>query len=212
MPKTRSAKRPSRAPPRVGARRATPEQRGGTTKQRARTYRQRLGAKRAGNTRRLKTLAEKSNVAYITPPRRFKRGRKPKKRVAVEFTLFRARGSVENRFRKSPGGLIAKENARGEYFELQSESPNGFPNSPGVWASNEGLFLGQVKFPGRVKLTTLMRLLNVSLNLVRGGKIFDFRRVYKRWEMKYQIYSRTGDEKPILIGKVNETNRTRRKR
>ena len=138
----------------------------------------------------------------VTPPRRFKRGRKPQPYVPVLITFYKARGSVEGRFRKSPGGLIERERARDRYFELQSEAPPGFPNSPGVWASNESLFLGQVNFPGKVKRSILERMLNVSLGLVdRNGVLRSFKRVYKRYEWKYQIFEKFGpgkDDKHIV--------------
>ena len=144
---------------------------------------------------RAEILVVKS-ARVVTPPRRFKRGRKPSPYIPVVITFFKARGSVEGRFRKSPGGLIQRERARDRYFELQSEAPPGFPNAPGVWASNESLFLGQVNFPGRVKRSMLEEMLNRALGLVdRRGKLHSFKTVYKRWEMKYQIFEKFGPGK-----------------
>lgn len=144
-------------------------------------------------------VAANPGVTGPTPRRRFKPGPAPAAPKVVVITSFKARGSVENRFRKSPGGLVRKERARDAYFELQSEAPPGFPNAPGVWASNESLFLGQVNFPGRVSRKMLFEMLNVALGLMKpNGRIADFRRVYKRYEWKYQIFVKIGEAKRIV--------------
>lgn len=138
-------------------------------------------------------------VVKRTPPRRFKPGPKAKPPRVVLITSYRARGSIQAKFIRSPTGIVEKEHARQRYFILQSDAPEGFPNSPGVWASNEGLFLGQVNFPGRIPRKIIERMLNVSLGLVdKRGRVRDFRDVYRRWEWKYQVYSRVGDDKKIL--------------
>jgi len=137
-----------------------------------------------------------------TPPRRRKPGRKPLPPREILITSFQARGSVEGRFRRSPGGLVERERASNRYFELQSEAPPGYPNSPGVWSSQEGLFLGQVNFPGRIPFDVLRRMLDVALGLKkRNGRVADFRNVYRRWEYKYQVFQRVGDRRRILIKK-----------
>jgi len=166
----------------------------------------------AARAARIQRVARKAgvNISFATPPVRAKRGRKKLPPRVVLITSFRARGSIGKSFGKSPGGLEAKERARERYFQLQSESPQGFPDSPGIWGSQEQLFLGQVNFPGRVSLKTLFRLLNVSLNLVRRDRVFDFRRVYGRWEYKWQVYERVGTQRRI-IARRRASNRTKRK-
>lgn len=143
--------------------------------------------------------------AARTPPRRMKPGPKPKPKPLVVITSYKAQGTIRENFGRSPGGLKRKYLAgdldfkqaekylrkRARYFELQSEAPKGFPDSPGAWSSNEGLFLGQVNFPGRVKLATLERMLNEALNLVdRRGRVRRFQDVYSRWKWKYQVFTK----------------------
>ena len=204
-PASRSAPRPPvvRRPVPRAAPKGAPSRNVGKRGAPTRTLKSKSVPRRAFLKRRQRAeiLVVKS-ARVVTPPRRFKRGRKPSPYIPVVITFFKARGSVEGRFRKSPGGLIQRERARDAYFELQSEAPPGFPNAPGVWASNESLFLGQVNFPGRVKRSMLEEMLNRALGLVdRRGKLHSFKTVYKRWEMKYQIFEKFGpgkDETRIL--------------
>lgn len=126
-----------------------------------------------------------------TPPRRRQAGRPTEPPTRILITLFRAEGSIGSLASVIYGGV--REGARYEakqrrFLELQSASPQGFPNSPGVWTSLESFALGQVQFSGVVKRDLIFNMLNRALNLVdRNGKLHDFRRVYKNWKWKYQV-------------------------
>lgn len=154
-----------------------------------------------------------------SPPRRFKRGRKQTPVRERFITSFKAEGSIGKSLAEHIyGGLVVREGPRYNrkalrYAELQSNSPPGFPDSPGIWVSNEGFVLGQVNFPGQVKLSTLFLLLNKALNLIkpRGG-VADFRDVYRTWKWKWQIvrvpfvsqsrqaeFRQTREGKPVVV-------------
>lgn len=159
--------------------------------------------------------------AAPTPPRRFKPGRKLSEPRAILITSFRAEGSIGRQLAEQIyGGFKTREGARYErkarrFAELQSNAPPGYPESPGVWTSNQGSILGQVNFVGRVNLDTLFGMLNHALNLNvklvpkriktkrktrNGNPVFDtvyeekrfrnaddFRDVYKTWKWKWQV-------------------------
>lgn len=122
-----------------------------------------------------------------TPPVTVPRGRPIRKAKTVYQTWFWAKGEMGDGFTYSGGRRslsMKREYARKQRNPLSGE----FDQSPSAFYSNEGLFLGQVKFSGKVALGDLFLMLNRSLNLYdRRGKLNDFRRVYRNWSWKYQI-------------------------
>lgn len=70
---------------------------------------------------------------------------------------------------------------------------------PAQFYSHHGLFLGQIRWEGRVPLDTLISRLNGTLQF-RGAETvgFDFRNTYPRWSYKYQVVEKIGPERRIL--------------
>ncbi len=147
-----------------------------------------------------------------TPARRIKRGPLARGLGGVVITLFKAEGSIGERTQVIYRGVTAADyeqrttrwrKRHNKYVALQSSAPRRYPDAPGVWASNEGLFLGQVNFPGTVSLGTLIEMLGRSLGLVnhRTGTVGDFREAYPHWSYTYQIYRRP--EKRDAKGRIS---------
>jgi hypothetical protein len=166
-------------------------------------------------------MATKAKVGPVTPPRRRKPGPKPSKPRRVLLTSFKAEGSIRSLAAQIYGGYHEGDAQYGKrkrrYAVLQSNHPPGYPDSPGVFTSVESRILGTVNFPGLVKLSTIIEMLNRSLSLdfkeviryktirVRGRngkmrnkrekfseikrfrKAADFRSVYPKWNFKYQV-------------------------
>lgn len=133
-----------------------------------------------------------------TPQRRFKRGVKKRGlRDEIFITFFKAEGGIGTKASVIYTGVksidFEMKNSRWrkkhlKYVEAQEQSPRGFPNAPGVWTSNEGLFLGQVNFPGRQSRRMMFKMLGVALGLVkRDGKVADFTRVYSTYSWHYKV-------------------------
>jgi len=107
---------------------------------------------------------------------------KPWKRKHNKYATLQSNAPVLTERKK----LSRFVNGKRKYFFKKIEME--FPNSPGIWASNEGFVLGQVNFPGDVDIRDLFEMLNVALRLVdRKGKLRDFRKVYRKWKWKYQV-------------------------
>lgn len=122
----------------------------------------------------------------------------------VEITSFKANGGMSG-FRTSKYDAFT-------YASLSAQVPKGLVNGPGVFYSQEALFLGQVNFPGRVPLHRILELLNRSLQLRdKRGNLFDFRDVYDRWSYTYQIFRKQGVKREIVSRIEGSNNIGRRK-
>ncbi len=145
---------------------------------------------------RLTRAAKRARVQIVevrrpTPPVPIRRGRPPKAKVAKVFTFFKAQGSTFGRL-KSPSVNrgVARENP-----------PPGMVTGPAAFYSNEGFALGQVKFTGRVPLKILNRMLTNALDVTdRKGVLRDYRDVYPKWKLKYQVVE-------VLDGKTRVVER-----
>lgn len=127
-----------------------------------------------------------------TAPRRFKRGRKLKAPVPILITSFKAEGSIRQLAHQIYGGYRDESDGprygvrKRRFAELQRNHPDGYPQSPGIWVSNEGTILGTVNFAGYVKLQTLFNMLNKQLRL-------DTKEITRhRYELKRVRNKRTG--------------------
>lgn len=189
----RSPTRAKGAPSKASKGRRAPAKKPVKVKKRL-TFNRAIGVKRAVKENRVR-----KRQGLPTPRRRFKTGPAQRTLRSIEITLFKAEGSIGKRAAVIYGGLRMVDyeqqtpkwaKRHKQYLALQSDSPKGYPNAPGVWTSVEGLFLGQVNFPGRVSFATLNRMLSKSLGLVRGGGVGDFRNAYPHWSYTYQVYRR----------------------
>lgn len=64
---------------------------------------------------------------------------------------------------------------------------------PGIFYSNQGHILGQVKFDGIIPVEDLIAMCNDKIQFLgEEAPEFDFRRAYSHWEWKWEIREQIG--------------------
>ncbi len=138
------------------------------------------------NDKLFQQLRRTRKIVVVGAPVRFvggPRGRPKSAPTSRVFTYYKAQG-------------VAKNFKRG--YE-RSDPPVGMVSGPGAFFSQEPLFLGQVKFEGRVALAQLEAMLDNALDVrTSRGRLVSFKVAYDFWRFKYQVVSITDGKRRVL--------------
>lgn len=122
--------------------------------------------------------------APVAPPRTTASGRTG----AKISTWFKAAGTME-----TDGRITYSDSYKRGLMDEDYEDPRVGYAVPGMFFSNQGALLGQVKFSGEVPLEDLLALLNERLQFLgEEAPEFDFRKVYAHWEYSYAVKETIG--------------------